>query len=63
MRTVPDIGIRRRKMTWTPELIIAGLILLVMIPCQFMNVYKADKAYKEELRWFLKHSKKRSRRS
>lgn len=49
-------------MTWTPELIIAGLILLVMIPCQFMNVYKADKAYKEELRWFLRHSKKRSRR-
>lgn len=50
-------------MTWTPELIIAGLILLVMLPCQFINVYKADKAYKEELKWFLKLSKTRSKKS
>ena len=50
-------------MTWTPELFIAGLILLVLIPAQLYRVYKADKEYKEELRWFLRLSKKRSRRS
>lgn len=47
----------------TPELFIAGMILVFLVPVQFYRVYKADKEYKEELRWFLKHSKKPSGRS
>lgn len=47
----------------TPELFIAGMILAFLLPVQFYRVYKADKEYKEELKWFLKLSKKPSRKS